>query len=142
MKVSDLVKRKPVVVSKDATIKDAARLMASEGVGLLVVVDLSNPTKPVGVVSERDVIRAIAKGISLDEKLNTIATKKLITVELDEDIGKAAAKMASNKIRHLVVLDKSGKLAGVLSIRDLVAEKSTLQAIVSSYETEPLPGGD
>ncbi|PSN94600.1 histidine kinase, partial [Candidatus Marsarchaeota G1 archaeon OSP_B] len=91
MKVSDLVKRKPVVVSKDATIKDAARLMASEGVGLLVVVDLSNPTKPVGVVSERDVIRAIAKGISLDEKLNTIATKKLITVELDEDIGKAAA---------------------------------------------------
>jgi Predicted signal-transduction protein containing cAMP-binding and CBS domains len=142
LKVSDLVKRKPVVVSKDATIKDAARLMASEGVGLLVVVDLSNPTKPVGVVSERDVIRAIAKGISLDEKLNTIATKKLITVELDEDIGKAAAKMASNKIRHLVVLDKSGKLAGVLSIRDLVAEKSTLQAIVSSYETEPLPGGD
>ena len=130
------------MVSKDATIKDAARLMASEGVGLLVVVDLSNPTKPVGVVSERDVIRAIAKGISLDEKLNTIATKKLITVELDEDIGKAAAKMASNKIRHLVVLDKSGKLAGVLSIRDLVAEKSTLQAIVSSYETEPLPGGD
>jgi len=142
LKVSDLVKRKPVVVSKDATIKDAARLMASEGVGLLVVVDLSNPAKPVGVVSERDVIRAIAKGISLDEKLNTIATKKLITVELDEDIGKAAAKMASNKIRHLVVLDKSGKLAGVLSIRDLVAEKSTLQAIVSSYETEPLPGGD
>lgn len=142
MRVKDLLKKKPIVISQDATIREAASLMTREQVGLLVLVDLSSPSKPVAVVSERDIIRAVSRGMNLDSKVETISSKKIVTVLQEDDVGAAAAKINSNKIRHLVVLDKLGRLAGVLSLRDLVAEKATLQAIISSYQSETLPGGD
>jgi predicted transcriptional regulator len=141
LKVENLIKRKPITISRDATILEASKKMVSENVGLLVVVG-SNPASPVGVVSERDVMRAVASGTPLDSKVWDIATKNLVTLNRQQDVGKAALAMRTHKIRHLVVTDESNSLFGVISIRDLVAERSTLEAIVSSYEQEPWPGGD
>jgi len=106
-----------------------------------VVVDEKGET-PLGVISERDIIRAFANNLPPNTAVWDVATKNPVTATLEEDVGSAATKMVNKKIRHLVVVDNMGKLAGVLSIRDLVAERSTLRAIVSSYEYEPLAGGD
>ncbi|MEM0120160.1 MAG: CBS domain-containing protein [Thermoprotei archaeon] len=141
MKVRALIKRKPVVIRRDSTIIEAARLMVQENVGLLVVVDEKGET-PLGVVSERDILRSYAANTPPNTSVWNIATKSPVTATLEEDVGSAATKMVNKKIRHLVVVDEAGRLAGVLSIRDLVAEKSTLKAIVSSYEYEPFAGGD
>lgn len=141
MKVGQLVKRKPIVVEGDASILEASRRMVQENVGLLVVVD-QKTSKPLAVISERDILRAFAKGLPPETKVWEVATKNPVTVGLEDDVGSAAAKMVKNRIRHLVVVDGEGRLAGVLSIRDLLAERSTLSAIASSYEYEPLAGGD
>jgi CBS domain-containing protein len=141
LKVKDLIKRRPLVVHRESTILEAARTMVKENVGLLVVVD-DRGDVPLGVVSERDIIRAYAENRSADTRVWAVASKNLIMVGLDEDVGAAATKMVNNRVRHLVVIDRDGKLRGVLSIRDLVAERSTLNAIASSYEYEPFAGGD
>lgn len=140
MKVKQLIRRKPLVIDGDATILEASRKMVQENVGLLVVVDKTNT--PVAVISERDILRAFSANMPPQTRVWDVATKNPITVGLEEDVGSAATKMVKNRIRHLVVVDGQGKLAGVLSIRDLVAERSTLSAIASSYEYEPFPGGD
>jgi len=85
-------------------------------------------------LSERDIIKAIAEGEPLDAKVKSIATTKVIAIKKDEEIGKAAALMVSNNIRHLVVLDEYDRLFGVVSIRDLIAEKSALKSL-AHYET-------
>jgi len=141
LKVKDLIKRKPVVVRRASTLIEAARVMVKENIGLLVVVDEKGEI-PLGVISERDIIRAFANNFPPNTSVWDVATKNPVTAALEEDVGSAATKIVNKKIRHLVVVDDVGKLAGVLSIRDLVAEKSTLRAIVSSYEYEPLAGGD
>jgi predicted transcriptional regulator len=134
MKVEEIASREVVTLDKEAKIIDAVKLMAAKRVGFLVLVDASNPKKPWGVVSERDIIKAIAEGEPLDAKVKSIATTKVIAIKKDEEIGKAAALMVSNNIRHLVVLDEYDRLFGVVSIRDLIAEKSALKSL-AHYET-------
>ncbi len=142
MKVEVLVGRATVTLPMDAAIRDAVELMARENIGLLVLVDAEEKERMRAVVSERDIIRAIAGGKALDEPLRSVATTDVLTVEADSEVGVAAKIMAQRRIRHLVVT-RRGKLAGVISIRDLVGERSTLTAIVKSYEeVEPFPGGD
>jgi signal-transduction protein with cAMP-binding, CBS, and nucleotidyltransferase domain len=141
LKVEDLIKRKPITVPRNATVLEAVNKMVSENIGLVVVVG-SDPKSPLGVVSERDVMRAVASGTPLSSEVWEIASKNLVTLNRREDVGKAALTMATHRIRHLVISDDSNCLLGVVSIRDLVAERSTLEAIVSSYGEEPWPGGD
>jgi CBS domain-containing protein len=73
----------------------------------------------VGVVSERDIVKALASGMPLNTPLEKIATKRVITIEPDKSVVEVADLMAENKIRHLVVAER-GKVVGVISLRDLV----------------------
>jgi len=57
-------------------------------------------------------------------------------------VAEAAKAMNKNKIRHVVVVDEQGKPIGVVSMRDLVGERSTLTAILQSQEKEIFIGGD
>lgn len=134
IKIREFVNRDPVVLSVDATIREAAKQMADRNVGLVVLVEKAKPRTPVGVVSERDIIRAIARGEPLDASVRSIANTRLITVGLDDDVGVAASKMLSNNVRHLVVVDGAGRLVGVVSIRDIVREQNTL--LMQARETE------
>lgn len=61
MRVEALIKRKPVTISSNATIKQAAEVFTREKIGLLVVASSISPVKAVAVISERDVVRAVAE---------------------------------------------------------------------------------
>ncbi|MFQ6011246.1 MAG: CBS domain-containing protein [Nitrososphaerales archaeon] len=135
-----LITRNPVTVKPDASILEGVRLMSAEKVGVVILRDPNHDI--VGIVSERDVIQSIAGGKDLNEPLENIASKSVISVKDSDDVGAAARTMADKKIRHLIVLDDSGDLSGVISIRDLVGERSTLRAIAESYGEEPPTGGD
>jgi CBS domain-containing protein len=136
LQVSDLLGKKPVTISSDATILQAAKLLARENVGLLVVVNSSKPNVPVGVVSERDLIHYVAQEKPLSAMVSSIASTELITVRRHDKIGKAASLMVSNRIRHLVVLDDYDEsLVGVISIRD-VLERAVIRETLSAYFSE------
>jgi len=123
--VSDLLKRPPVTLPESATIRDVAAALSQNRVGLLVLVSKDDPRRPVAVVSERDVLRAVAQRLDLDGPAMSIANKPITVLDTDP-VHVAAEKMRTHNIRHVVVVDKEGKLVGVLSIRDICFEKAVL----------------
>jgi CBS domain-containing protein len=133
--VDKIIKREPIVISENATIRDAVNLMAKENVGLLVIVN--NTGKPIGVISERDIIRALASGKDLNARVTEVGTVgRLITISPRDSIYKAALLMNDNKIRHLVVMD-GDKLRGVISIRDIISEERVVSRLAELAEARP-----
>ncbi|WP_054845854.1 CBS domain-containing protein [Sulfuracidifex tepidarius] len=115
MDVGELIKREPVKVAPDSSIREACVIMKREGVGSLLVESGGNP---VGFFTERDVINAIANGISLDEKVSSVMTQGVVTIQADKDVSEAILLMNNEGIRHLVVVDGQGKVIGVISMRE------------------------
>jgi len=141
LRVEALIRRTPVTISPSATIRQAAEVFAREKIGLLVVATSVSPVKAKAVISERDVVRAVAKGTALTAPLDTIATKKLISVRRSDRASKAVRLMMDNGIRHLVVENDDGTLFGVISIRDFFREARLLQSFLRE-ESEEVHGVD
>ncbi len=141
MRVEALVKRTLVTISAGATIRQAAEVFTREKIGLLVVASSISPVKAVAVISERDVVRAVAAGTPLTSSLETIATKKLVSVKRSDRPSKAVMLMMEKGIRHLVVENDDGTLFGVLSIRDFFREQRLLQRFLKE-EAEDVHGVD
>ncbi len=139
MKVGDLLKGYGFIsVTPDKTVREAAKVMANKGIGFLVVVDSSDPRKVVGVLSERDIIRALASNKE-DAKVEELMTKDVVTVKDTDTLYRAAKLMREHGIRHLVVVNEDGIPVGVLSIRDLTYEEGALKALAEEIESEFSP---
>ena len=120
---------------------EAARMMVENNLGLLVVCDPKDNGLR-GVVSERDIIRSVAAGKDATMKVESISTPNVVTVKWNSEIADAAKAMNKHRIRHVVVVDDASKPVGVVSMRDLVGERSTLRAILQSHDKEVFPGGN
>jgi len=122
-KVGAFVKRPPLTVTKDAALLDVVKIMATHNIGLVAVVDEAG--RPLGVVSERDIVRALAKGVQLSAKAIEVGTRgNLLTAKAEDDIYSAIKKMRERGTRHILVVDDAGKLVGVVSIRDLIEDRA------------------
>jgi CBS domain-containing protein len=138
MRVSEIMTGAAVTDQSDDTLADAARKMWNQQTGSLLVVDGEDL---VGIVTERDVLKAVATRVPLDEtRIAQVMTKDLITVGPGTSLREAARIMAEKWIRHLPVLD-NGKLVGILSQRDLAGvlagalnEPEALQQLVDASE--------
>jgi len=142
MNVQDIIQRPLVTIPSGTTMLDAAKLMVENNMGLLVICDTRDKTKLAGVVSERDIMKAISSGKKLTAPIDEVSTKQVITVKASSNVAEAAKAMNKHRIRHVVVVDEQGKLVGVVSMRDLVGERATLTAILQSNEKEVFIGGD
>lgn len=141
MRLEALVQGTPVTVRSGASIKDAALLLAQHKIGLLVVTSKGDQKRPEGVVSERDVVKAIADGKSSGDSVDSIATKELVTVQRSDSLSKGLKKMLDNNIRHLVVENYDGTLYGVVSVRDFLRERKIFEELMkeeakNSYATD------
>ena len=141
MRVEALIRRPPVTISGNATIRQAAEVFAREKIGLLVVASSISPVRATAVISERDVVRAVAAGTPLNSQLEAVATKKLVRVKRSDMPSKAVRLMMENGIRHLVVENDDGSLFGVLSIRDFFRESKLLQGFLKE-EADTVHGID
>jgi CBS domain-containing protein len=127
-------------LSVEASLRHAAQELNTHKVGALVVIDLEGEL--VGVVSERDIVREVAKrgADAMDEKVSAVMTRKVITAGLDETIDECLERMTDRRIRHLPVVE-AGKLVGIISIGDLVkhriaaveAEAAAMQAYITTH---------
>ena len=119
MEIRDLVVRDLVTVGPAHTLTQAAKLMGAKRVGSAIVLTDETP----GILSERDVLRAVADGA--DPAVATVGdymTWNAIVATSDWDVMQAARTMLANGFRHLVVIDGSStQEVGILSIRDLMA---------------------
>jgi len=142
LNVGHMITKQLVTITSDKSILDAARMMVNNNMGLLVILNPGDPAKLAGVISERDIIKALASGMNLDVKVVEVGTRDVVTVRVKADVAEAAKAMNRNRIRHVVVLDEYEKLVGVVSMRDLVGERATLKAILQSHEKEVFLGTD
>jgi CBS domain-containing protein len=131
-----------VTITTENTILAAAEVMVKNNIGLLVVTQPDRDAKLAGVISERDIIRAIASGLALERPISEVCTKEVVTVRADSEVSEVAKAMNKHGIRHVVVVDEIGKAVGVVSMRDLVGERATLTAILQSNEKKIFHGAD
>lgn len=108
-------------INLSASVFDAVKLMADKNIGALVVVE---DEKVVGVITERDYARKVVlmARASKDTPVRDIMTSKVIYVRPSQGSEECMALMTENRLRHLPVLDKGGKLVGLVSIGDLVKD--------------------
>ncbi|AAL65026.1 CBS domain-containing protein [Pyrobaculum aerophilum] len=120
--VESLIRRSAVVITPKESLIQAAEMLAAESIGALAVIDSVTQKKPPAVLSERDIVRAVAMKMPLSTPVEAFMSPGLVTIEEDEDVRKAAKLMTMHNIRHLVVVNKQGELVGVVSIRDVLKE--------------------
>ena len=121
MQIKDAMTMGVEVVRPDETLQEAARKMKSIDVGPLPVCD---GDRLVGMITDRDIIvRATAEGRDPKTTLVKAAmTPGVVYVYEDQDIEEAAALMKERQIRRLVVLDRTKRLVGILSLGDIAEE--------------------
>lgn len=123
--VSEIIPQERVVVTVDIndnpSALDVSKLMAKHRIGSIVVIE-GNNKKPVGIVTERDIIKKVsAQNKSADQvAVRHIMSSPLITVKSIDSVDTAAETIAENKIKRLVVLEQDGSMVGILSISDIV----------------------
>lgn len=105
-----------VTSAADDKLADAAKKMADRGVGAVIVLDGG---RLAGILTERDVLKAVAAGVADQTTVGERMTRHPETVESDETTDQAAALMIHGGFRHLPVVD-GGEIKGILSIRDLM----------------------
>ena len=115
-------------IRPEAKVLEALGLMAKKGIGALVVVDTDEDV--IGILSERDYARKIILmgRQSQDTPVNDIMTKEVYGVHYDTTAEECMALMTDKHIRHLPVC-KDGKLAGIISIGDVVKAVITQQKV-------------
>jgi CBS domain-containing protein len=135
--VKDIMTKEVITIDANKSVFQAAELMSSKGLGCLVVVIKAFP---VGIITERDIVRRIvAKRNSVDLKVTDVMTKMLITVDPDTSLKEAARIMSTNKIRRLPVL-KNNKLVGIVVTTDFVrnvGKKTTTEEIIDALGRYP-----
>ena len=117
--IAEIIEGRPLYhASSTESVRDVARRMAGWNVGAIAILD---DDKLVGVFSERDLmIRVVAAGLDPDgTEIDKVMTTEIAVAAPAEDIDDALGKMHAINCRHLPVVD-SGKLIGMLSLRDLL----------------------
>jgi CBS domain-containing protein len=120
----------PTTCEPQASVVDAAKVMAQEDVGSIPIVE-SN--RLVGVVTDRDiVIRVVAEGRDPQSvTVGDVASRDLVTVSPDDDLDRALQLMAENQVRRLPIVE-GDKLVGIVAQRDVAlqgADRETGQVV-------------
>ncbi|WP_299353141.1 CBS domain-containing protein [uncultured Shimia sp.] len=144
MLVSQILKSKGdqgvVTVKPGTSVSDAAKILAEKRIGTVVV--SSDGSSADGILSERDIVRELAKqgGACLAEPVNTYMTSELVTCTMRDDLNDVLAKMTEGRFRHMPVLE-GDKMIGLITLGDavkarlseLAMEKDALQGMIMGH---------
>jgi len=127
-----------VTISPDKTIREALAVLVTHNVGALVVVD--EIKKPVGILSERDIVRLAARNEALfGVPTREVMTTNVITALPQDELRAVANTMTEKRIRHLPIVDNQGVLIGIISIGDVVkAERNRFEGEADTLRTQIL----
>lgn len=117
-RVSRLVRRGPVTIDPAATLREVSETLVREEVGVALAV---RDGVTIGLVSERDIVAALADGADPDDgRVEDVMAFEVVCIDPKADVATAGRQMLDGEIRHLLVGDGE-RAVGVISIRDVLA---------------------
>jgi CBS domain-containing protein len=115
--VQEAMTSNPTAITPDTTVQEAARLMKTEDVGALPIVEDGRLT---GVITDRDLaIRGVAEGRGAETTVRDLASKDIVTIDPQQSLEEAARVMAEHQVRRLPVVEEDGRLVGMLAQADV-----------------------
>jgi len=116
--LKNIAQKKDLYVYDDSSLRDVTELMNRNGRGVVVVLDDKRAT---GILTERDIVQFLHRGIDLDTKVKGMAGKQLVTTIGDRTVGYALNLMIENNIRRIVVTDGFlDEFVGIVTQQDLL----------------------
>ncbi len=119
--LADVMRTEPIEVAPEDTLGEVAERMSAVNVGAVVVKDYG---RLIGILTERDMLKAMAARVHTSEaRVRQWMTEDPITVPAETDVEEAAQIMLEHGFRHLPVVDEAGRVAGIASLRRVVAAR-------------------
>jgi len=116
--VAEVMTRDVLAVDPTASIGEAAEKMMDGGVGAVVVME--DMVRMVGIITERDILRAVAqRARAAEARVRQWMTESVNTIDPETTVDDAAKMMFEKNFRHLPVTNKDGRLLGIVSLRRL-----------------------
>lgn len=107
-----------ITASPSMTVNEAIKILYEKHIGSVVLID--DDKKCIGIFTERDAIRLVAKNIELDQPLGNVMTKNVITIRENSSINEVRRIILTHKIRHFPVVNQEDRIAGLLSVRAIL----------------------
>ena len=121
-------------IRPDANLTEVVQTLVQRNCGSLVVCEASNPRRLLGIVTERDILRASAKNHDNFDRLkvNDVMTSNVVTGSLTDTVEDTMGLMTDRRVRHLPVLE-GGALVGIISIGDVVKAQHDALTMENHY---------
>ena len=138
MNIAHILARKSlsvVTIRAQASIRQALGVLAQHNIGALVVIEEGE--RPIGILSERDIVRAAARDEKVFARLvEDLMTRDVIVGVPEDDLKAVGHTMTERRIRHLPVVEH-GKLIGIVSIGDVVkAQRDEYEGAVDTLQIQ------
>jgi CBS domain-containing protein len=131
--VGNLLQRPAMFAGPDDTLRSVAHTLWSESIGVVVIGDERHA---LGILSERDIVEQLAQGVDPDVKTAGEAMTPHVILARPEDlVHEVAGQMLDDGIRHLPVIDQDRRVAGMVSVRDLL--RPLLLDALSGLDPQP-----
>lgn len=117
MKAIDIMSRDLIIVDENTNICEVAKLMKEKDIGFIPI---SSGNKIVGVITDRDIVcNGLANKCDITTPIKDYMTKKVINVDINDNISKMLNTMRKNKIKRVLVTDKN-KVVGIVAFSDIL----------------------
>jgi CBS domain-containing protein len=138
MLVTNLMSQKVQTDYEDQNIMSACNIMYANDIGSVIIVTRNKDLNPVGIITERDIVRILGKlnPDLLNTPLKALMSTPLITIEETASIIEAGKLMNSKKIRRLVVVNRNNKMVGILTQKDIFSAIDKNPSLFSEFYGE------
>lgn len=115
-----MIKRKPITVTPDASLREAVQTMSENRIGSIIIVEPESG-RPIGIFTLRDLLHKVAaKSCDLDQMVMSVMSgSNLLMLNWRATVYQAALVMARSGVHHVIVVDAAGKLVGIVSQEDI-----------------------
>ena len=143
MKAQDIMSKNPATVTPDTRVRQAAKLMKDEDVGIVPVVEEGGGNRLVGLLTDRDIaIRLVAEGRDPDlVAVRELMSERPKTARADDDVSSIMDLMGREQIRRVPIVDDRGALIGIVAQADIVIEARDDAKSEETVEKISQPGG-
>jgi CBS domain-containing protein len=143
MKAQDIMAKNPATVTPETPLREAARLMQTQDVGIIPVVESSGSNRLVGVVTDRDIaLRVVAEGRDATQsRVRDAMSGDLKTCKPGDDVSDVMDVMSREQVRRVPIVDERGMLVGIVAQADIVREAKSDKKAERTVERISEPGG-